>query len=123
MAAKSPEDLDPTFEAAFNARDTETLLSLYEPEATFVVPTGETVVGPAAIAEVLGPFFEMNPQIDLRTERVLQTGDLALVYSSWTVNGTGPDGPVVMTGDSKVVLREQADSTWKLIIDDPGWHH
>jgi len=122
MAVKSPEDMDPTFEAAFNARDGETLLSLYDPEAAFVVPSGETIIGPAAIAEVLGPFFEMDPQMDLRTEKILRNGDTALVYSTWSVTGTGPDGPIVMTGNSTVVVREQADGTWKFVIDDPGWN-
>jgi uncharacterized protein (TIGR02246 family) len=123
MAVKSPEDIDPTFAEAFNTADGETLLSLYEPGAAFVEPSGAVIEGPEAIAEVLGPFFAMKPQIDLRTERILRTGDTALVYSSWTVTGTAEDGsPVVMTGDSKIVVREQADGTWKLVIDDPGWH-
>ena len=123
MTAKSPEDIDPAFAEAFNAADGETLLSLYEPEAVFVAPSGELAVGPAAIGEVVGPFFAMKPQIDLRTESVLRTGDTALVYSSWTVTGTAEDGSdVVMTGKSKVVIREQADGTWKFVIDDPGWN-
>lgn len=122
MAAKSPEDIDPTFMEAFNAGDGEAVLSLYEPEAVFVVPSGEVVEGPAAIAEALGPFLEMKPQINLRTEKILRSGDTALVYSSWTVKGTGPDGPVEMAGQSTVVVREQADGTWKFVIDDPGWN-
>jgi ketosteroid isomerase-like protein len=64
----------------------------------------------------------MKPTIDLRTERIIRTGDTALVYSSWTQTGTGPDGSAVqMTGNSKVLVREQADGTWKFVIDDPGW--
>ncbi|MEW6475311.1 MAG: DUF4440 domain-containing protein [Actinomycetota bacterium] len=122
MAAKSPEDIDPTFMEAFNAGDGETLLSLYEPGAAFVVPSGEVVEGPAAIGDALSPFLALKPQMDLRTERIIRTGDTALVYSSWTVKGTGPDGPVEMTGQSKVVAREQADGTWKFVIDDPGWN-
>jgi uncharacterized protein (TIGR02246 family) len=122
MTAKSPEDMDPAFMEAFNAGDGETLLALYEPDAAFVVPSGDVIVGPAAIGEALAGFSDLKPSIDLRTERILRNGDTALVYSSWTVNGTGPDGPVVMTGDSKVVVREQADGTWKFAIDDPGWN-
>lgn len=122
MTAKSPEDIDPAFMEAFNAGDGAALLALYEPEAAFVVPSGEIVEGPAAIGEALGGFFELKPSIDLRTERVLRTGDTALVYSSWTVKGTAPDGsPVEMTGNSKIVVREQEDGTWKFVIDDPGW--
>lgn len=122
MPAKSPEDIDPVWAEAFNAGDGAAVLSLYEPDAAFVLPSGDVIEGPAAIGEALGGFFAMKPTIDLRTQRIIRTGDTALVYSSWTVKGTGPDGsPVEMTGNAKVVVREQADSTWKFVIDDPGW--
>lgn len=121
MPVKSPEDVDPAFSEALNSRDVAALLSLYEPDAVFVAPGGEVVEGPAAIGEALGGFLAMEPAIELRTQRILRTGDTALVYSSWTVNGYGPDGPIVMTGNSTVVIREQGDGTWRLVIDDPGW--
>jgi uncharacterized protein (TIGR02246 family) len=122
MTAKSPEDIDPAFTEAFNAGNGEAVLSLYEPGAAFVAPSGDVVEGPTAIGEALGGFLAMKPSIDLRTERIIRTGDTALIYSSWTVKGTGPDGAVEMTGNSKVVVREQADGTWKFLIDDPGWN-
>lgn len=122
MPARSPEEIDPTFEAAFNAKDGATLLSLYEDGAAFVLPTGDVIHGPAAIGEALGPFFAMDPTMVMKTERVIRAGDTALVYSSWTVTGTAEDGSAVeMAGDSKVVLREQVDGTWKFALDDPGW--
>jgi uncharacterized protein (TIGR02246 family) len=123
MTAKSPEDIDPAFTEAFNAGNGEGVLSLYEPEAAFVLPSGDVVNGPGAIGEALGGLLATKPRIDLRTERIIRTGDTALVYSSWTQTGTGPDGSAVqMTGKSKVVVREQADGTWKFVIDDPGWN-
>jgi len=123
MTVKSPEDIDPAFAEAFNAGNGEGVLALYTADAAFVVPSGEVVVGPAAIGEALGGFLAMKPTIDLRTERILRTGDTALVYSSWTVTGTAADGsPVEMTGNSVVVVREQEDGTWKFVIDDPGWN-
>ncbi len=122
MTARSPEDIDPTFEAAFNAKDGAALLSLYEAGAAFVLPTGDVIHGPAAIGEALGPFFAMDPTMNLKTEKILRARDLALVYSSWTVTGTAEDGSAVaMAGDSKIVVREQADGTWKFTLDDPGW--
>lgn len=122
MTVRSPEDIDPTFQAAFNAKDGETILSLYEADGAFVLPTGDVIHGPAAIGEALGPFFAMDPTMNLKTEKILRAGDVALVYSSWTVTGTAEDGSAVaMAGDSKVVVREQADGTWKLVLDDPGW--
>src|SRR5438105_5815478 len=108
MTARSPEEIDAVWSEAFNAGDGEAVLSLYEAGAAFVLPTGDVVEGPAAIGEALGGFLAMKPSIDLRTEKVLRNGDTALVYSSWTVTGTADDGTAVeMTGNAKVVLREQ----------------
>jgi uncharacterized protein (TIGR02246 family) len=123
MTAKSPEEIDAVFAEAFNTGNGEGVLALYEADATFVVPSGEVVKGPAAIGEALGGFLAMKPTIDLRTERILRTRDTALVYSSWTVTGTGADGSAVeMTGNATVVVHEQSDGTWKFVIDDPGWN-
>ena len=43
--ARTPEEIDPVWSEAFNAGDAEAVLSLYEPGAAFVLPTGETVEG------------------------------------------------------------------------------
>jgi uncharacterized protein (TIGR02246 family) len=122
QSARSPEEIDSTWMEAFNAGDGEAILSLYEPGAVFVLPSGDAIEGIEAIGQTVGGFFAMKPRIDLRTDRVLRSGDMAVVYSNWTVAGTGEDGsPVEMTGNSTVVVREQPDGTWKFVIDDPGW--
>jgi uncharacterized protein (TIGR02246 family) len=120
--AKSPEENNAEWAEAFNAGDGEALLALYDPEAKFVMPTGDVLEGVEAIGQALGGFFALKPRIDLRTERVLRCGDTAIANGSWTVTGTAPDGTAVeMSGRDTIALREQADGTWRLIIDDPGW--
>jgi uncharacterized protein (TIGR02246 family) len=122
MAPRNPDELDAEWAEAFNAGDGEALLALYEPGAAFVLPTGEVIEGVDAIAQAVGGFFALKPRIDLQTKKVIRCGDTALVYSSWTVTGTAPDGSAVeMNGEPTVVLREQADGTWKFVLDDPGW--
>ena len=123
VTAKSPDDIDRAFAEAFNAGNGEAVLSLYEPESVFVLPSGEVIQGPAAIGEALGSSLAMTPRINLQTERIIRAGDTALVYSSWTQTICGPDGNTVqMSGNSRVVVREQVDGTWKFVIDDPGWN-
>ena len=74
-----------------------------EPDATLVPQPGQAVTGTAAIREALAG-----------------TADLALLYSSWVLRGTGPDGtPVEMTGRGTEVARRQADGTWRLAPDNP----
>ncbi len=120
--AKSPDEMDAEWQEAFNTGNGEALLALYEPGAAFVMPTGEVLEGVEAIGQALGGFFALKPQVDLRTEKVLRSGEVALVYSSWTVTGTAPDGAAVeMAGSSVVILREQPDGTWRYAVDDPGW--
>jgi uncharacterized protein (TIGR02246 family) len=120
--ARTPEEIDPAFMAAFNAGDAQALGALYEPGAVFVLPTGELAEGLEAIGQVVKEFMTMEPQIDLRTQRVLRSGDTAMVSSTWTLTGKGPDGSAVnMAGNSSVVIRQQSDGSWKLVIDDPGW--
>jgi uncharacterized protein (TIGR02246 family) len=117
-----PAQVDELFAAAFNSGDLDALLALYEPDAPLVGHTGEVFADPAGRRSYAEGFFTLNPKIDLRTERIIENGDLALVYSPWTATGTDGDGnPVELAGDSVVVLRRQADGTWRFAIDNPGW--
>jgi uncharacterized protein (TIGR02246 family) len=122
MPAMKPAQVDELFAAAFNAGDLDALLDLYEPDAPLVGHTGEVFTDPAGRRGYAEGFFTLDPKIDLRTERIIENGDLALVYSPWTVSGTDGDGnPVELAGDSVVVLRRQADGSWRFAIDNPGW--
>jgi len=110
----------PTFEAAFNSRDIEQLMALYEPDCVLVPQPGQTVAGTAAIREALLGFLAVRGQMKVTSKRVLQSGDIAFVNSHWDLNGTGPDGSAVsMSGDTSEVIRKQSDGTWRYVIDDP----
>ena len=119
---RSPDELDPTFAQAFNAGDTDTIAALYDESAVFVLPGGEVIQGLETIGQSMKEFLALQPRIDLQTKSVLRSGDTALVLSTWTLAGTGPDGNAVeMAGNSRVVLRQQGDGSWRVMIDDPGW--
>lgn len=51
--------------------------------------------------------------------RIITAGDLARSLASWTLDGTGPDGPIQMTGTTSDVFRRQPDGSWKVAIDNP----
>jgi uncharacterized protein (TIGR02246 family) len=120
MPARTPEEIHQLWGAALNAGDLEALVALYEPEATVVAQPGEVVTGTEAIRQVLSGFVAMQPRIELRPRQVLVTGDLALLISEWTMQGTGPDGsPVEMAATTSDVARRQADGSWRMAIDNP----
>lgn len=120
MQARTPEDLHRLFAAALNAGDLDALMSLYAPDAALVPQAGQAAVGKGAIREALAGFLVMKPVITLTTRGIVKTADLALLYSSWVLRGTGPDGtPVEMTGPGTEVARRQADGTWRFVLDNP----
>ncbi len=120
MTISSPTQADPTWMERFNAGDIEGLLELYEPDALFVPePGAEALAGPDAVRDFAANFPLQDPQIDLRTRVIYERDRDALVYSDWTMTGTGPDGPTRLQGQATVVLRKQADGQWLLAFDDP----
>src|SRR5262245_20749799 len=120
MPAHRPEDMVPTFKAAFNTGDIEQVMALYEPGCVLVPEPGQTVTGTAAIHEALLGFLALKAPIKYAAKRDLVSGDIALVNGHWDINGTGPDGsPVALSGDTSEVIRRQADGTWRYVVDDP----
>ena len=120
MPATRPSDLHPLFVEAFNARDADALVALYEPDAVLVPEPGTTVSGHAAIREALGGFLALKGTIRLDTIRVYEADALALLHGQWTLNGTGPDGsPVELQGRSSEVVARQPDGSWLYRLDNP----
>ena len=120
MAIMSPAQADEVWMGLFNAGDIEGLLGLYEDDALFVPePGGKPLVGPDAIREWIMAFPLQDPQIDLRTHMILERDTEALVYSDYTLSGTGEDGPAAIEGQAVVLLRKQGDGTWLIAVDDP----
>jgi uncharacterized protein (TIGR02246 family) len=120
MPAKSPEEMVRVWTDAFNRGDVETLVDLYEPDATLVRLSTPAAIGRDAIRAALTGLLANRPRIEAVTGKVLEAGDLALTSGEWTLRTTDVDGtPRVVRGRSTEVLRRQADGTWRHVIDDP----
>ena len=121
MPAQKPEDCDFLLVEALGKGDLEAALALYEPNASFVLDSGQVVTGAAAIREVMQGFLALKPKFTMEVKAV-QNGDenIALLRGKWNLTGTGPDGkPMIMSGNSTEVVRRQPDGSWKFIIDNP----
>ena len=119
MPAMNPTELDQQFSEALNSGDLEALIALYEPNASFTPEPGEEVHGGEAIREALTGFLAMKPNLTLENKTLAQTNDIALCTANWHLTGTGPEGPIDMSGQSVEVARKQADGSWLFIIDNP----
>jgi uncharacterized protein (TIGR02246 family) len=121
MPARKPEECDLLLVEALGKGDLEAALALYEPNASFVLDSGQVVTGLAAIREVMQGFLALKPKFTMEVKAV-QNGDenIALLRGKWNLSGTGPDGkPMTMSGNSTEVVRRQPDGTWRFIIDNP----
>ena len=118
--ANGPEQCDILIGEAISAGDLEAAAALYEPGATFVAEPGKPVTGTEAIKEVLTGFLAMKPTLKVEVSQAIQSGDTALLYSKWTLTGTGPDGSAVnMEGNGTEVVRRQSGGNWLFVVDDP----
>jgi uncharacterized protein (TIGR02246 family) len=120
MTDARPEAVIERFSELLAAGDLDAMVALYETDATFAPRPGETVSGRDAIREALRGFLAVEPRMEGRIEKVLESGDTALVANRWRLDGTAPDGtPVRMAATSADVLRRRADGSWGIVIDDP----
>jgi len=120
MSAQTPEQAHDLFVQFFNAGDIESLISLYESDALLVPFPNPPVQGQAAIRAALLGFLEAKPQMALMVDKAFQANDIALLFSSWTLRGSDPDGnPFESTGQTSDVVRRQPDGRWLFVIDIP----
>jgi ketosteroid isomerase-like protein len=120
MPAHSADEVHRLWAEAFSAKELDTLISLYEPEATLVPSVDGPVSGHAAIRDVLEGFLAMAKTFTLHPGTIIYSNEIALVHANWTLDGTGEGGqPVALSGRTADVVRRQADGTWLIVVDDP----
>jgi uncharacterized protein (TIGR02246 family) len=116
----TPEDVLNSVVEGINTGDLDALMMLYESDACFATQPGQLAKSPESVRQSLRSFIDLKGKLDLKVKRVLQASDLALVTTEWSFSGTGPDNkPVNMASKSADVLRQQADGTWRFVIDNP----
>ncbi len=121
MAAspRTPEDVHRLWADYFIAGDLDRLVSLYERDAAFVAQSGAFVTGRRAIREVLARFIAVRRTFEIEIGRAIQTGDIALLVSSWKLQGEHRGEAYETSGRTADVVRRQPDGSWRLVIDSP----
>jgi uncharacterized protein (TIGR02246 family) len=116
-----PEDWPGLFTKHLNAGDLDAVVDMYEPEARFVTPSGDILVGRDKIRQVLVGLIDAKTQFQSRVVKKVIVGDIALLYSDFQGTTNDPSGKTVKIQSKAIeVLRKQPDGTWKLIVGDPG---
>lgn len=119
MAAHAPEETSTAMSGAITAGDLDAAMALFEEGACFA-QLGYVAQGGEAIRLALGDLMALSPTLVGTPTKVLQAGDIALVFGTWTMRGTGADGNVVdLAGQFTDVVRRQPDGRWLFVIDNP----
>ena len=106
--------------AAFQSKDTDAVMTAYEPQAVVMFQPGEPVSDVAQISEMFAGMAAANPKFTYGGHEVYVQGNLAVHIAPWSMTGRLPDGTdIEQSGLSVAVLRQQADGDWKIVIDNP----
>ena len=110
-----PGEIHKRVEAAFNAGDTDALVSLYEPDAHLVNPDGSVAIGHEAIREIWAGFIALGGRITMTTRFAVAIGDIALLSNHWSFASE----EVNASANTAEVARRQPDGRRLYIIDNP----
>ena len=122
--ANTPEEISRLAAEAITSGHLDAALTLYEPDATFVMPNalgGGSVTGLTGLREAFKGFLAISPVLTINPERTVVAGDTALVIGNWTLTGRDGDGNDIDIGGRYAdVVRRQPDGSWLFVIDNPN---
>ena len=110
-----PHEMNQTFAHAFNTRDINNLMALYEENAVLRIDAEKTFSGKDVIAIELQKLLLMPGKMLSRNNFCIEHGDIALLRADHSIVNT--DGATIFSGSSAEVVRRQSDSSWLYIID------
>ncbi|MES2939691.1 MAG: nuclear transport factor 2 family protein [Pseudomonadota bacterium] len=111
-----PQDMTPAFAEAFNSRDLERLLALYEDDAVLCADTsGAEHRGRDAIARALAPLLQLPGTMESRNNFCIVHGALALLRADYVVRNAG--GACIAQGGTAELVRRQPAGHWLYVVD------
>jgi uncharacterized protein (TIGR02246 family) len=113
---RTPHELHQALASAFNARDLDRILALYEPNSALVPQPGEVATGKAKVREALKGFLAIPGQMQVQTTYVIQLDNIALTRAQWSIRD---GGEIKIQKSGTEIVRQQPDGSWLFVIDHP----
>jgi len=111
---KRAEDAHTTLAAAFNTGDVATVMSMYDVTGIIVPEPGKPVSGKEKFEQSIKAILSIKGKMEIKTVYCMQTGNIAVGRSEWNIT----DGKEVKVSAKGIeVMKQQADGTWKILID------
>lgn len=112
----TPSATNETFARAFNSRNLDNLLALYEPGAVHVGGPGATPeTGITEISDALSALLQIPGTMVSVNNFCIENGGIALLRADWKLFSA--DGAVIASGSTAEIVRRQADGSWLYVID------
>ena len=107
--------------AAMERGDIGAVMAAYERGASLAVQPGVTASG-TQLREALNGFIAMKPKFNMPKHEVIESGDIALHISPWTMEAvdSATGNRIEQGGLSLAVFRRQSDGNWLMVIDNPN---
>ena len=115
-APTDPRDWPRRFTERVNVGDLDGVLALYDADARFVTPTGETLDGRDRIGDVLAGLVAAKARMESRVVQAVTAGDVAILYTDFEIATAGE----TRAQHAVEVLRRASDGGWRLVVGDPG---
>ncbi len=117
MPARTPAEIHPLVQEAFNRGDADALIGLYEPQGVLVID-GQNIVGRNKLRDTFARILSRSGRMTLETRLVVESEQgLAVIHGKWIVEY--PSEPTITFGVSTEVVRRQPNGTWLFAIDNP----
>ena len=111
---KRAEDAHAALAAAFNTGDVATVMGMYDVTGIIVPEPEKPVSGKEKFEEAVKAILSIKGKMEIKTVYCLQTGNIAVGRSEWSIT----DGNEVKISAKGIeVMKQQADGTWKIVVD------
>jgi ketosteroid isomerase-like protein len=111
---KKAEDAHAALAAAFNTGNVATVMNMYDVTGIIVPEPGKPVSGKEKFEEAIKGILSIKGKMEIKTVYCLQSGNIAVGRSEWNIK----DGNEIKISAKGIeVMRQQADGTWKIVVD------
>jgi len=116
MSVRQPHAMNAAFADAFNARDLDALVALFEEDAVVVEQDGALRQGSAGVRRHLEELLALPGRMRSENRSAVHVGDMAMLTARWGIR----DGDtLVAAATSSELVRRGRDGTWRYVVDQP----
>jgi ketosteroid isomerase-like protein len=108
------QDVHASLANAFNTGNVDIVMSMYDVTGIIVHEPGTSVSGKEKFEEAVKSILSIKGKMEIKTVYCLQTENIAVGRSEWSITD---DGEVKISAKGIEVMKQQADGSWKIIID------